>query len=46
MKQFFCIIAKGDVPIYQTQMQATASKMQVSEKEKGTTGKGDNCSGR
>lgn len=32
MKQFFCIIAKGDVPIYQTQMQATASKMQVRTK--------------
>ena len=28
MKHFFCIIAKGDVPIYQTSLSATASKMQ------------------
>ena len=28
MKQFFCIIARGDVPIYQTQLQSSASKVQ------------------
>jgi len=44
MKQFFCIIAKGDVPIYQTQMQATASKMQVRTKRENECG--GNCSGR
>jgi len=28
MKQYFCIIAKGDVPIYQTQLSGAASKIQ------------------
>jgi hypothetical protein len=28
MKQFFCIIARGDVPIYQTQLHSSASKLQ------------------
>ena len=28
MKQFFCILALGDIPIYQTQLQSSASKLQ------------------